>query len=149
MLKEKLMKKLEKKGRDLDPNEKKAKLDVIKELRNQASEMMGGKIHPMKKVTVASDSEEGLKAGLKKAEDVIEHMPSGLSHPRDAEKMVSEAEEEMDSDLDKDNAIGEHSEEESEDMSPAEAEHEGEEESRIAELEAELKALKEKQSKKA
>lgn len=143
------MKKLEKKGRDLDPNEKKAKLDVIKELRNQASEMMGGKLHPLKKVTVASDSEEGLKAGLQKAGDIVEHMPSGLSHPRDAEKMVSEAEQELESDLDKDNMIGENSEEECEDMSPAEAEHEGDEESKIAELEAQLKALKEKQSKKA
>lgn len=67
-----LMSKLAKKGKKLSPLEKKAKMDVVKELGSQAREMMGDKIKSLKKVTVASPSEEGLKMGLEKAEDLIE-----------------------------------------------------------------------------
>lgn len=50
-----------------------AKMEVIEELRKMASEMMGeGMGDSMKKVTVASPSEEGLKKGLDLAEDTLE-----------------------------------------------------------------------------
>ena len=85
MLKEKLMSKLEKKGKKLDPLEKEAKMGIAKEMSRQAGALLGGKI-PAKKVTVAADSKEGLKEGLSKAEQIVEG-----------------AEEEMGADLDKDN----------------------------------------------
>lgn len=76
MFKEKLMKRLDKKGaKDLDPLEKDAKMGVMKELSRQAGSMMGSKIHPMMKAEVASDSKEGLKAGLGKAKQIIEGSP--------------------------------------------------------------------------
>jgi len=56
----------------LDPNEKDAKLGVAKELSKQAGAMLGDKAMPKAKVEVAADSEEGLKAGLEKAEDILE-----------------------------------------------------------------------------
>lgn len=58
-----------------NPDMKKdAKLSVLKELRKMASDMMGDDVKGgmMKKVTVAAPSEEGLKMGLEKAEDMVE-----------------------------------------------------------------------------
>jgi hypothetical protein len=105
MLKDKLMKHLAKKGvKDLDPLEKEAKLGVASELHKQASDMLGGKIHPAKKVTVAADSSEGLKAGLDKAAGLVD---SANQHETDPDKMVESAEEEMHADLDHDNEAGE------------------------------------------
>lgn len=98
-----------------------AKAAMAKELSDSlGSDIMGG-IEGMKKVTVASNSEKGLKEGLEKAEDVLES------------KMKKEDEED--------------SEEESEDEDEMEDEEESPDlESEIAELEKELedkkKALK-------
>ncbi len=52
----------------------KAKMDVLKKLKSDASEKMKGGLKgmmPIKKVSVMSDSAQGLKAGLDKAEDVV------------------------------------------------------------------------------
>lgn len=132
---DKLMKHLEKKGKKLSPVEQKAKMGVVKELSSQAGEMLSDKLKGLKKVTVASDSKEGLKKGLDKAKEVI--------HGRDPEKLVEQAEEEMGTDLDKDMEEGEDplhaakvlGEESMEDCSPEELD------AKIKELEA-LKAKK-------
>lgn len=104
MMREKLMKKLQSKGKELDPLEKQAKMGVIKELSKQAGDMLGSQIHPMKKVTVASDSKEGLKEGLDKAAGLVEH---ANEHETDPDKLMEEAEEESGADLDKDMEEGE------------------------------------------
>jgi len=62
-----------KKIRPLDDEEKNAKLDVLSHLKSMAEGEMGHPLHNMKKVEVASDSEEGLKAGLDKARDMASH----------------------------------------------------------------------------
>jgi hypothetical protein len=65
-----------------------AKAAMAKELSDSlGSDIMDG-IKDMKKVTVASDSEEGLKEGLEKAEDIL-----GKSKMEDSE---DESEEESD-----------------------------------------------------
>lgn len=92
MMHEKLMKKLEKKGKKLSPLEQKAKMDVVKELQSQAGDMMGEKLKGLKKVTVASDSEEGLKAGLEKAEEVIEQKQESEQED-ESEEMSAESDE--------------------------------------------------------
>lgn len=57
--------------------EKQAKLSALKEAHKLASSMMSDSLKSsrspasMKKVTIASDSKEGLKAGLDKAEDML------------------------------------------------------------------------------
>lgn len=55
----------------MSENSKKAKLVALKEAHGMAKKMMEDDLKGLKKVTVASDSPEGLKAGLEKAEDMI------------------------------------------------------------------------------
>lgn len=71
MLKEKLDKILAKK-KSLPDNEKKAKMDVVKGLSDDMAAHMHKRMgpHAVKKVSVASDSPEGLKAGLDMAKQV-------------------------------------------------------------------------------
>ena len=52
--------------------EKNAKMDVIQHLKDMAQGQMKDKMGAMKKVSVASDSSEGLKAGLDKAHDIVD-----------------------------------------------------------------------------
>jgi len=72
----------------MDDLKKKAKLDVLKEARSLASRLMqDGLSEKMKKVVVAAQDKEGLKAGLNKAEEVLEQMPE--------EECITESLEEM------------------------------------------------------
>lgn len=64
---EKMMKKKEGKKAD----KKAAKMSTLKNLSKEMSEMMGEDVKGLKKVTVASDSEEGMRAGLKKAQEIL------------------------------------------------------------------------------
>lgn len=56
-----------KKGHDME-----AKASMAKELSDMLGEDLTEGIKDSKRVTVASDSEEGLKKGLEKAEDILE-----------------------------------------------------------------------------
>ena len=53
-------------------NKLKAKKKVVSAIRDWAKGEMGNKLKGMQKVTVASDSPEGLKKGLEKAEEMVE-----------------------------------------------------------------------------
>ena len=59
-------------GKELDPTYKKAKMSMLEALRGEMSGMMKDEMqHPsLKKVTVASDSPEGLQKGLEKAQEL-------------------------------------------------------------------------------
>lgn len=59
------------KKKGMSPLEKKAKLSVLKDLHGQSSDLMKDGLKNLKKVTIASDSKSGLKAGLDKAEDML------------------------------------------------------------------------------
>ncbi len=72
---------LEKKGKKISPLEQKAKMDVLSDLKGQASDMMGEKLGGIKKVSVAAPDKEGLKEGLEKAEELLEEMPNGEEKP--------------------------------------------------------------------
>jgi hypothetical protein len=106
------MKKLrEKKGmHKMRPMEQKAKMGVMEDLQKMAHDAMGGKLRGMKKVSVMSDSEEGLEHGLDKAHDVLKHLPPGLddSHHDHENAALTENEEDgndgMDSFPDADDA---------------------------------------------
>jgi hypothetical protein len=74
------------------PMHRKAKMDLLKQLRRMAMDMihedsMGGEEDAagLQKVTVAAKDKEGLKQGLEKAEDVLEDMPE-LAEADDAEE---------------------------------------------------------------
>ena len=77
-----------------------AKAAMAKELSDSlGSDIMDG-IKGMKKVTVASDSEEGLKEGLEKAEDVLESKmekeeENSEEEMEDSEEEMEDSEEEM------------------------------------------------------
>jgi len=53
-------------------NKKKGKMAALSELRDMASNMMGGELADLKKVTVAAKDKKGLKAGLNKAKEIID-----------------------------------------------------------------------------
>lgn len=123
---------LKKSGREMSPVEKKAKMDVLGQLNGVADEALGNKLKGLKKVTVASDSPEGLSEGLSKAKEMLhgktgdidaheEHEKSEGDGP-DLEGMADEMQEEL--------SPGDHADEEEaemhdEDPSPAAAsEHE-------------------------
>ena len=57
--------------RKLSPVEAKAKMNTLEKVKQQMMDMMGEKVSGLKKVTVASDSSEGLEKGLKKAKEMI------------------------------------------------------------------------------
>lgn len=99
-----------KKGHDME-----AKAAMAKELSDMLGEDLTEGIKDSKRVTVASDSEEGLKKGLEKAEDILES------------KMEDDSEESEDM---KDSEYMEDSEEDSEE--------------KIKELERQIEELKAK-----
>jgi hypothetical protein len=71
-----LEKLMEKKGKaKMDPEYKTAKMGVLKSLHGEMGKMMGEDVKGLKKVTVAAPDKESLKAGLEKAEDLVEGEP--------------------------------------------------------------------------
>jgi hypothetical protein len=111
-------KKQEQKG-PINDSRMKAKASVAKELSDMLGEDITENIKGMNKVTVASDSEEGLKKGLEKAEDAL----SGKMKDKMSDDEDSEYEDDEDSDM--------------------EEEH-GNIEDKIRELEDQIKDLKSK-----
>lgn len=59
------------KKKGLSDLEKQAKMKALKEAHKSMSDLMAGDLKGMKKVTVASNSKEGLQEGLDKAEEVL------------------------------------------------------------------------------
>jgi hypothetical protein len=86
--KELLMEKA-KMGKFLSDDEKQAKSSVVKEIKDLMRQAMG---EDLKKVTVAAPTVEGLKAGLKKASEVVEEKKDELE---DSEKMEESEDEEV------------------------------------------------------
>lgn len=85
-----MLKRFKDKKKDMSKSEKSAKMDVLKGLSKEMGDLMGEKLKGLKKVTVASDSQEGLKHGLEKAEEILE---SGLPMAEEpSEEMESEEE---------------------------------------------------------
>jgi hypothetical protein len=82
MDKKMMMKMMGKKDDEEMGMKKNAKMEVLKELRKMASDMMAEDLKGgMKKVTVAAKDEEGLKEGLEKAEDMLEERMGDFDMP--------------------------------------------------------------------
>jgi hypothetical protein len=112
---------LKKDHEPMDPMHKEAKMQVIKHLHDFLADQMKDKLHGLKKVTVASDSKEGLASGLDKAQEMlVGHAPveHDLAEPKDEEAEQLEQPEHDLKDYD-----GEDSEHEAEE-SPEEEAHE-------------------------
>ena len=101
------------KMKKMSDSEKKAKLTALKEAHGMASDMLKGNLKGLKKVTVASDSKEGLKKGLEKAEDMLgEHESEdeevSEKHEDEASEYEDQQEESEPMDEDEINAQIEH-----------------------------------------
>ena len=135
-----------KKGKQLMPIEKNAKMSVLHQMKKDMEDMMGDKLKGVKKVTVASNSGEGLAEGLDKAKHLLGE------HGDADEEQMEPAEEDLGEDLDHDHEEGEpesHLEKMSEhgfggDASEENAEHDGEESDE--DLDAKIEALMKKKN---
>lgn len=74
--KEMLMKKKQEQKGKVDPSKLEAKAELMKSLSDELGSEISKDLGDMKKVTVASDSQEGLKEGLEKAEEILEDKES-------------------------------------------------------------------------
>lgn len=72
----------------INPMEKEAKLAAVKGMRKMAGDLMADEMKAMKKVTVAAPDNESLKAGLEKAEDVVEEMPEDMEQMEESDDML-------------------------------------------------------------
>jgi hypothetical protein len=98
------------KPKKADQLEKEAKMSVVKDLRDAASDDMKESLKSgmMQKVTVAAPDKEGLKKGLEKAEDVLEELPEEGNPVEMADALMGEKEDddmEEDMDMNKDEKI--------------------------------------------
>lgn len=82
-----------KKGKKLSDVERDAKMSVVENLKQMASNMMSDKVKGLKKVTIASNDEDGLKEGLEKAEEIIDRDAVNGSAEDMAEELVDNDEE--------------------------------------------------------
>lgn len=94
MLMKELLKKKLMEGGKADPMKLEALKNVVQELEDMSDEGMASNL---KKVTVASDTEEGLKKGLDMAEDKVEDMSE---ESPDMESEESSEESDLDSMMD-------------------------------------------------
>lgn len=61
------------KSKEMDPAEKEGKLAALSSFSDMAKEAMGHKLGGVKKVTVASNTPQGLEKGLDKAKQIVGH----------------------------------------------------------------------------
>lgn len=90
-----MFEKMKKKGKEKDMDElhKSAKMDAVSEMRDMAAEAMKGKLDGLKKVSVASDSKEGLQKGLEKAKELVNKGPMAEEAAAEGESEEQEAAE--------------------------------------------------------
>ena len=130
-----MLKKKAQEGKFISDEDKAARQEMIDEIRAMAQDSMGSdlkKIKDMKKVVVASPTEEGLKEGLKVAEDKVEEKMGEDSESEDEEEACPDC---KDSEVCPECQMKMASE-------PSEAKPEMSDKEKIAQLEAELAALK-------
>lgn len=72
----KIVEKKKKEGKDISDIHSSAKSSVLSDLMDHLGSMGVDKIKGMKKLSIQSDSREGLKAGIKKASDLMEKDPA-------------------------------------------------------------------------
>jgi len=90
-----MIEKMKKVGKPIhNEMEKIAKMSVLKNVGDLASEKLGEKLKGLKKVTVASDSTAGVKEGLDKAKAIVDEAPGG-DFGKPAEEAAADVENEV------------------------------------------------------
>lgn len=92
---EKLLEKKRKGGKELSENEQKAKMSVVKHLKDIAGSEMSERLKGLKNVSVASNSKEGLESGLTKAKEIVSKMGDDQEE-KDHDHLVDAAENPLD-----------------------------------------------------
>lgn len=134
-------------AKKLSPMEMKAGSSVLDDLRKTAQDLMKGKLDAAKKVTVASNSKEGLKAGLSKAEEMLGAQKGPMhadSVPGKLDIMSKLKEHGM---ANPEHELEEGSEEEEMDESPEEAALEGDDSMSESQIDEQIKQLMAKKAK--
>lgn len=88
-------------SKPVDKDKLKAKAEMMKQLSDLLGKDMAEDVKGMKKVTVASDSSEGLKEGLKKAKEIMDKKPDLEDEMKDMEDESAENEMEESSEKEK------------------------------------------------
>lgn len=108
---ESLFAKKKKDGKEMSSMEKDAKMSVVHDMKKMAMDAMGDKLKGLKKVSVASDSPEGLKMGLEKAKELVTSHPNSPESDNDNspenEEEVGETEESPEEEQSEDSAMSE------------------------------------------
>lgn len=107
---EKMMKK--KGAKEMDPMEKEAKFSVVDAMKQMAEQAMGEKVKGLKKVTVSSPNESGLKKGLDEAEKLISANQDEPKESSEEEESEESSEEEAGEEMHSSENLEEMSEEE-------------------------------------
>ncbi len=84
-----MFQKMKDKKKGMHPLERKAKMGVVGDLQKMAEDAMGGKLQGLKKVSVASDSPEGLQTGLEHAQHMLGQHPDQRD-PASEDQMYAE-----------------------------------------------------------
>jgi len=99
MDKEEMLKKLLNKKKDtkreMSPHEKEAKLSVLDSMKSLAEDEMKKRLGGMKKVSVTSDTKEGLEKGLDKAKSILDQEKLMSEESKDPTEEASEDTEAM------------------------------------------------------
>lgn len=96
MLIGKLKNLMEKKGEQVAPDKLTAKKNAVEEMKSVAKDAMKGGLDGLKKVTVASPTQEGIAEGLDKAKELVK---SSESAPEEASEEAEESPEEKSTEL--------------------------------------------------
>lgn len=101
-------------GKGINGVEKAAKSHVIGAMKQMANDEINDRLGGLKKVSVMSDSKDGLEHGLDKAKDILGHSPMPSDEGDDSHEMMDEdmdgLEEDAGEDLDHDGEAGEDAE---------------------------------------
>jgi len=94
----KMLGKPEQKGSDMMSDvEKKAKMEVIKELLEYAMDLSGENVsNGMQELTIAAPDKKGIMEGMETAEDMMEEMPKESAMPEMDEEDEEDEDEEED-----------------------------------------------------
>ena len=92
---EDILKKMKKGKKSMHPIEHKAKMDAIGDLHKMASDMLGERLHGIKKVAVMAPDKQGLEEGLHKAQELVEQSPEHMGHDVSPEDAMASDEGEM------------------------------------------------------
>lgn len=77
-----------------DPMEQNAKMGVLNDIHKMASNDLGHDIHGIKKVSVMSTDDAGMKQGLKKAQELVAHKPGHSMSDNDADDVSNDMHQE-------------------------------------------------------